>query len=313
MNKVLNTNTKQITRKNKMSKWNLMNERQAYLMIMPALIGFFVFSIYPILWNVRYAFFDYDGINATFIGLDNFIRAFTRDLSFWKSIGNTFIIAYGKLIIEIPLALIIALMLSNKLIKYKKIYSLGFYLPNVTGVAVNCLIFSFLFATFNGPVNNGLMEIGIIDEAINWFGAKWTALFVIMLESLWAGLATNILYFMAGVQNIPEDSIEAAQIDGANKIQIFFKITLPMLAPVMRVILMLAMINGMKIMNAVLLLTNGGPGNSTNVVMLQIYKMFFNPETTPQYGYASALGIITSVIIGILTFIYLKLSKEKDA
>lgn len=311
--KNLKTDVSTVTNKvASIKKTNRQKELQAYIMIAPQVVGFFVFAIYPILWVFRYSFYDYDGINAVFIGFDNFTRAFTRDINFWKSILNTIIIAYGKLIIELPLALVAALVLSNNLIKLKKVFSLAFYLPKITGVAVNCMIFSLMFATVNGTVNSGLMRVGILSEPYNWFGGRWSAMSVIMIESLWSGFAVNVFYFMAGVQNIPGDVIEAAQIDGANQVQTFFKITLPMLAPVVRVVLMLAMVGGMKIMNEVLLLTNGGPVNGTNVVMLQIYKMFFTPEATPQLGYASALGVITTFVIGILTVIYLKISKKAD-
>lgn len=288
-------------------------EKQSYFLIAPQIIGFLVFSLYPIIWVFGYAFYDYDGYNARFVGLENFIRAFTRDPGFWKSILNTFIIAYGKLIIELPLALIIALLLSSGAIKAKKLFSVGYYMPMVTGTATNCLIFSFLFATFNGLINNGLMKIGAIAAPIEWFSQKWTAMFVIMLESLWAGFAANVLYFMAGVQNVPEDVLEAADIDGAGRVTRLFKVTLPMLAPVIRVVLMLAMVNGVKIMNEVLLLTNGGPADSTNVVMLHIYKMYFANDGKPQLGYASALSVITTVILGILTFVYLRISNKADS
>lgn len=288
-------------------------EKQSYFLIAPQIIGFLVFSLYPIIWVFGYAFYDYDGYNARFIGLENFIRAFTRDPGFWKSIVNTFIIAYGKLIIELPLALIIALLLSSGAIKAKKLFSVGYYMPMVTGTATNCLIFSFLFATFNGLINNGLMKIGAIVAPIEWFSQKWTAMFVIMLESLWAGFAANVLYFMAGVQNVPEDVLEAADIDGAGRLTRLFKVTLPMLAPVIRVVLMLAMVNGIKIMNEVLLLTNGGPADSTNVVMLHIYKMYFANDGKPQLGYASALSVITTVILGVLTFVYLRISNKADS
>ncbi len=288
-------------------------EKQSYFLIAPQIIGFLVFSLYPIIWVFGYAFYDYDGYNARFVGLENFIRAFTRDPGFWKSIVNTFIIAYGKLIIELPLALIIALLLSSGAIKAKKLFSVGYYMPMVTGTATNCLIFSFLFATFNGLINNGLMKIGAIVAPIEWFSQKWTAMFVIMLESLWAGFAANVLYFMAGVQNVPEDVLEAADIDGAGRLTRLFKVTLPMLAPVIRVVLMLAMVNGIKIMNEVLLLTNGGPADSTNVVMLHIYKMYFANDGKPQLGYASALSVITTVILGVLTFVYLRISNKADS
>ncbi len=298
--------------KKKMSKSARSKELQSYIMIAPQVIGFFVFSIYPILWVFRYAFYEYDGVDARFIGLYNFVRAFTNDWGYWKSILNTFIIAYGKLIIEIPLALITALLLSHKLIKVKKPFSVIFYLPKVTGTAVNALIFSFLFATFNGVINNLLMDIGIIKAPVAWLSNKWTAIGVVMLQSIWTGFAANTLYFMAGVQAISDDVLEASEIDGASKIQQFFYVTLPMLAPTVKVILMLAMVNGMKIMNEVMLLTNGGPAGATDVVMLRIYKMYYETSGLPQYGYASALGVITTVIIGIVTFIYLKLTKKAD-
>ena len=296
-----------------MKKAKASKERQSLLMIAPQLIGFFVFSLYPVIWLFKYSLYDFDGITAKFIGLENFVRIFTRDAAYWVSVINTIIIAYGKLIVEIPLALIVALALSASGTKFKKMFSVGFYLPRITGVVVNCMIFTFLFSTFNGTVNNALMHLHIISEPVNWFATKWTALFVIMLESLWSGFASNVLLFMAGVQNISEDVIEAAQIDGANAFQSFWKITLPMLAPVIKTILMLAMVNGMKIMNEVLLLTNGGPAGTTDVVMLRIYKQFFDSTLVPQYGYGSAMGVVTTFIIGILTIIYLKISKKADS
>lgn len=290
------------------------NEIQAYMLIILQLIGFVVFSIYPILWVFRYGFYDFDGVTATFCGWDNFVRAFTRDALYWNSVINTFIIAYGKLIVEIPLSFLTALALTSGVVELKRFFMVGFYLPKMTGLAVNCLIFSFLFATFNGPINNILQGIGLIEAPINWLGAKWTALAVIMLRSTWVGFSSNMLYFMAGISGVSEDCLEAAKVDGANGLQVFWKITLPMLAPVLRTILMLAMVNGMKVYQDVMLLTNGGPGGSTNVVMLYLYQLYFESDTAvPQYGYASALGVITTFIIGGVTILYLKLSKKADS
>lgn len=303
-----------MAKKGSLAKAKRQNEIQAYMLIILQLIGFFVFSIYPIFWVFRYGFYDYDGITATFCGWDNFVRAFTRDTLFWTSIVNTFIIAYGKLIVEIPLAFLVALALTSGAVKCKRAFMVGYYLPKMTGLAPNCLIFTFLFATFNGPINNILMNVGLIDGPINWLGAKWTALAVIMIRSTWAGFSTNMLYFMAGVSGVSEDCLEAAKVDGANGWQVFWKITLPMLAPVLRTILMLAMVNGMKAYQDVMLLTNGGPGGSTNVVMLRLYQLYFESDTAvPQYGYASALGIITTFIIAGITIVYLKLSKKADS
>ena len=298
---------------NSLSAAKRKQEMQSYMLIGLQLLGFFVFSIYPILWVFRFGFYDYDGVEATWCGMENFVRAFTRDALYWKSVVNTFLIAYGKLIVELPLAFITALALTSGFIKFKRFFMVGFYLPKMTGIAVNCLIFTYLFATVNGPVNNALLSAGLIDEAIPWLGTKWTALAVIMVRSTWAGFSTNMLYFMAGVSNVSEDCIEAARVDGANSWQVFWKITVPMLAPVLRTILMLAMISGMKAYQDVMLITNGAPGGSTNVVMLYLYQLYFETDgIKAQYGYASALGVITTFIIGGVTVIYLKLSKKAD-
>lgn len=288
-------------------------EIQSYLLIGLQLLGFFIFSIYPILWVFRYGFYDFDGVTATWCGWENFVRAFSRDALYWKSVLNTFIIAYGKLIVEIPLAFLVALALTSGLVKFKRFFMVGFYLPKMSGMAVNCLIFTYLFATVNGPINNILTDAGIIASDIAWLGTKWTALAVIMIRSTWAGFSTNMLYFMAGVSNVSEDCLEAAKVDGANAVKIFFKITLPMIAPVLKTILMLAMVSGMKVYQDVMLLTNGNPGGSTNVVMLYLYQLYFETDgSTAQYGYASALGIITTFIIGGVTMIYLRLTKKAD-
>ncbi len=303
--------TKKVKVKKKYKKQQVVS---SYLMLSPSIIGFFVFSIYPILWVVRYAFYRYDGVdaNTVFIGLDNFIRLF-QDAAYWKSVGNTFLVALPKLIVEIPLALILAVMLSSDKIKFKRIFSVGYYMPHMLGSVVSCLIFTFMFSSFNGVVNNALMAIGVLSEPHNWFADKWSAFSVIILHSFWLGFSTNMLFFMAGIQNIPEDMYEAADLDGANKIQQFLKITVPMIAPTIRIILMLAIVNGLKAYQSVMLLTNGGPANQTNVVMLYIYQAYFEASgTIPQYGYASAMGVIVSFIVAGVTVLYLRVSRKAN-
>lgn len=284
----------------------------SYAVLAPQIIGFFVFTIYPIIWVLRYSVFDYDGVTATFTGIENYIRIFTRDASFWKSVLNTFIISYGKLIIELPLALIAAVIISSSKFKLKRLFSVGFYMPNVISVSVTAMIFVFMFSTFGGAVNTVLQKLRIISAPIDWFANKWSAMLVIMAESIWKGFGINMLFFMSGIQNVPADIYEAAEIDGANKFIQFIKITVPMIAPVLRVIIMLAMVNGIKMMNNVLLLTNGGPNGETNVAMLYLYKMFFQTADKPQYGYASAMGVVISIIIALITVVYLRFTKEAN-
>ncbi len=309
------TKTAGVTKKVKVKKkYKKQQVVSSYIMLMPTIVGFFVFSIYPILWVVRYAFCRYDGVDANtmFIGLDNFIRLF-QDKNYWMSVINTFIIAIPKLVLEIPLALLLAVMLSSSKTKFKRVFSVGYYCPHMLGSVVSCLIFTFMFSSFNGVVNNALMSLGILSEPHNWFADKWSAMFVIILHSFWLGFSSNMLFFMAGIQNIPEDMYEAADLDGANKFQQFVKITVPMIAPTIRIILMLAIVNGLKAYMPVMLLTNGGPANQTNVVMLYIYQQYFETSgVIPQYGYASAMGVIVSFIVAGVTVLYLRVSRKAN-
>ncbi len=283
-----------------------------YLMLAPALIGFLIFTLYPIIWSARYSFYDYDGIDAYFVGFDNFVRVF-RDSRFWEALGTTTILTFGKLIVELPLALFLAIVVNNKL-KGNGLFRITFFLPNIISVAIVGLIFTFLFDGLNGAVNNLLLDWGAIDSPINWFGNKWSALFVIGLASLWQGFGINMMFFLAGVQGIPSELYECASLDGASKWQSFRKITLPMLAPTLQVIFLLAVVGSMKTTDMVLTMTNGEPAGQTEVVMTYIFKYFFNYGQTgfrPQYGYATAMSIVVAIILGVLAAFYLKATKKK--
>lgn len=301
-----------ISRQNR--RFSFSNETQAYLMLLPQIIGFILFSVYPILWIFRYAWFDYDGVTATFNGFENFIRLFTRDPYFWKSIGNTFILAFGKLAIELPLSLFLAVLLNSKL-KGKGFFRTIFYMPNVVSVAIVGLIFAFMFDPFQGIINNIIFKIDPTIQSINWFGGKWTAMSVIAIASIWQNFGINMLFFLSGLQNIPGELYECAMIDGAGKLKQFTSITIPLLAPTMKIIIMLAVIGSLKVTDLVLVLTNGGPAGQTEVVMTYIFKHFFNysgSTVAAQIGYASAMGMVTAIILAIVSFIYLRMTRTKD-
>ena len=295
---------------NKTKNWNRGQVKWCYLFIAPMLIGFLVFTLYPICWAVRYSFFDYDGIEASFVGLDNYIRVFTRDPGYWQAMATTFLMSFGKLLVELPLALLLAILLNNAL-KGSGIFRTIFFLPNIMSTAIMGVIFFFIFDTANGFVNNVLMEFGI--EPVNWFGHKWTAILVIAIVSIWQGFGINMLFFLSGIQGIPADLYECASLDGANKWKSFVHITLPMLAPTMQVILMMAMIGTIQTTDLVLTLTNGQPAGQSEVIMTYIFKYFFsygNTVNASQYGYATAAGIVLAIILGGLTAVYLKVTQK---
>ena len=287
---------------------------QSYLMIAPMFLGFLLFSVYPIIWVFRFAWFDYDGVTAKFIGFANFVRLFTRDPYFWESVLNTFILSFGKLAVEIPLSLILAVFLNMKL-SGRSAYRAIFFMPSVLSTAVIGLIFYFIFASYNGIINNILMQFHLIRVPIDWFGGKWKAMFVLAFASLWNSFGINIIFFLTGLQTIPAELYECAEIDGANGRQQFFRITLPMLYPIMQIIIMLAIIGSMKVTDLVLVLTNGQPGGETEVMMTYIFKYFFSSGDSmqsPQIGYAASLGIIAALIIGLITLVYLRLTRRAN-
>lgn len=295
-------------------KWQK-SDGTAYLMLLPTFILFASFTVYPILWALRYMFYEYDGVTTMrFVGLENFVRAFTRDPAWWTSVGNTFIFAAGKLIIEIPLALLIAVLLTQK-IKGKGLLRGIYFMPTVTAAAVMGLVFSFFFSSYNGIVNLYLTKIGVISEPLEWLADKRLAMVTVIIVSVWQNFGQNVILLMTGLLNIPQDLYESAEIDGANKLQCFFKITMPMLAPMLQLVLMLAIIGSLQSFDSIFVLTGGGPDRATEIMGISIYNKFFaSTGTVADYGYGATLAFISACIIGIFTLFYMRITaKMSDA
>lgn len=294
----------------------IVKNRAAYLMLLPVLVGFGALTLYPNLWVISLSFFKYDGItDPTFIGLENFVRLFTRDPGWWRAVGNTFTFAIGKLLIEMPLALLLASML-NRGLRGSGLFRGVLFLPNVTSMAVMSVVFSLLFAAYNGFFNNTLLSMKWIARPIDWLGTAPTAMIVCILVSTWQSIGINTILFMAGLQGIPEDVYESGDLDGAVGWRRFYYITMPMLARMFQMILMLAIIGSMQIFDLMKVLTSGGPSGTTEVMMTKIYSYFFPSSyaqsSISQVGYGSALGVIASLIIGVVTALYLIASRKMD-
>ncbi|MCD8338044.1 MAG: sugar ABC transporter permease [Lachnospiraceae bacterium] len=163
-------------------------------------------------------------------------------------------------------------------------------------------------------MNSILQSINLIDKPIKWLTSQNVVMAAVTILAVWGGFGNYMLYFITGMTSIPEDVYESAKIDGANGVQTFFHITLPMLAPVMKVVLMLAITGAFKDYESILVLTNGGPGNRSNVMFLYIYNLIFpsSGNTNPQIGYGALLSVVAAVIVGGVTGIYLLVSKKLD-
>jgi raffinose/stachyose/melibiose transport system permease protein len=279
-------------------------------MILPSVIGLSLFVIYPLLWVIRYCVYNYTGIGvATFVGFDNFVRLFTNSPRYWQSVGNTFVFAVGKLLIELPLALVCAAMLSGKL-RGRGFFRTLYFLPSMLSVAVMGIMFFYLFGSYNGVVNEVIRVFG--GKRISWFSDPVLAMLVLMIASIWQNFGLNMLFFMTGLQSISPELYEAAAIDGVNGRQQFFHITIPMLGPVMQMVVMNALLGSLKVTDLILVMTDGRPDGTTEVMMSYIYKQFFasNLGHANNYGYAAVLVLMTAVMLGVVTVIYLRTTRK---
>ena len=305
-------NSRSVLQKKKRWKQNL----QAYSFMLPNLILFTACSLYPVLWTLKYVFYQYGGFGtgvARFVGLANLERVF-RDKVYWESVIHTFTYGFGKVIIIIPLAFFLAFLL-NQQKKGNGVAQSVMFLPTIMSSAVMGLVFYLLFNAYNGEINKYLMDLGLISRPINWLG-KNHAMKTLIITAVWGGVGNYMVYFIAGIQQVSEDAIESARIDGAGRLQTIWYIIIPMLGPILKIIMMLAITSAFNDITNVMVLTEGGPNNATMVMSLYGYRYFFPisaAETTiPQYGYGAAVSVISAVIAGAVTVAYLKVSRKLD-
>lgn len=288
-------------------------ELSAALMLVPTVFLLIVTSIYPFFWMFRYVCCDYNGFTSYFTGAHNFVRML-HDSLFWNSVLHTFEYAFLKLIFIIPFSLILAVFLSQK-IRGSGFFRAVYFMPTVISSAVYSLIFGFIFAVFNGSLNAILSMLGIIDAPLDWLGNPKLVMMSITIVAVWGGLGNYMILFISGMSSISSDVYESAKIDGANGVQTFFRVTLPMLSPIMKVILMLALTSAFKDYQSIMVLTNGGPNNRSQVMFGYIYQLIFGSSESvmqPQIGYATMLSIVAALIIGIVTAVYLFFARKLD-
>ena len=296
---------------------SLKDHAKIYAFLLPNLLLFAALSVYPVVWALRYMFFEYDGIfgsEAAFVGLDNFVRLFTRDPDYWRSVRTTFVYALGKVSFVVPLGFLFALALNRKR-RLDGLLQAVMFLPTIMSAAVMSLVFYLLLNVYNGDVNRYLMAASILKEPVEWLGSKH-ALASVILVGVWGGLGNYMVYFLAGLQRIPAEIYESADLDGASWLRKTFCITLPMLGPVLKIILMLSILAAFHDLGSIMVLTEGGPFDATKVMSLYVYQFFFpisaGVGASVQYGYGSAASVVSAAIVGLVTGVYLFASRKLD-
>ena len=272
-----------------------------YLYIAPWLIGFFVLTLYPFVVSLLYSFTDYDMFQMDFVGLKNYMEIFTTDNTAMDSLGRTLLYTVVSVPLKLAMALTVALML-NKIRKGRGVFYTVFYLPSILGSSVAlAILWKYVFKK-DGLVNLLMGVIGI--EGPNWLGNPDLALPVMMLLPLWQ-MGAPMVIFLAALKNVPTDLTEAARIDGAGPFRIFWKITLPMISPIIFFNAIMQTIEIIQIFTPAYLVTKGGPVKSTYLYSLYLYDTAFRDM---KVGYASALSWILFSIVITFTLVFFSLS-----
>lgn len=306
-----------VSEQNRFGAWlfKLRRSVPTYALLAPTLILFLVMGVYPIIWALKYCLYNYDGTTIPiFVGLDNFRKLFDFKTIFtesgnpfalyWTSWGRTLAYAVIKTLIEIPLAFLCAFFVTSKL-KGRTFFKTLFYMPQILPSFAIFMVFGIMLNPFNGILTRYLSEMGVITANFSILADKHGAFIVGILADTWIYFGLNMLFFIAGLTNIPKDVYESASVDGATGIQRLFYITIPMMARMSQVIIMLSLVGCLKAMGAYFVMTKGGPNHATELTFMYIYNLFFpSSSTTAQYGMGAAIAVVSAVIVGIITAIY---------
>ena len=264
--------------------------------LLPFLVLYLGFTLWPLVATIIYSFFDWDGAQPLnqFIGIDNYTRILSDPL-FWSAFRNTLLFAVLNTVIKLPLTLLAAVLLTRRWLLFKRFFRTVFFLPIILPVALSGLVFTYLLNPSNGALNSFLLEHGLLKQPIDLLGHDNTALLAVILISVWQIFGQYMLYWMAALQQVPEELYEAADLDGANERQKMFHVTLPLIRPVAVIITLLALVNALHVFGIIVTLTAGGPGRATSVVSYFISTEALR-EAPFKYGYASAAALIFAVL-----------------
>lgn len=305
-------------KKKKISKLNN-RTKYAVFFLAPFVILYLVFGLYPILYSFYISLTDWTfGKEIHFVGLQNYINLITTDPYFWKSVWNTLLLMVLYIPGSLAAALLLSFLIFQRRTRFKNFFQVTFFLPNVTTAVAVGLMFALMFDWQTGMINKVLMQTGIIQENINWLGTPGTARIVTGLMLFWTYFGYCTIFYLSGMAGISEDLYEAATLDGANKWQTLWYITLPNLRSTTTFLLLTSFISGSQIMAEPQLLLNGwgsvgqtvgGPDRSCLTIVWYLYDAAFGNGTTLRYGKGAAIGYISFVMIMIVVALWNSLQK----
>lgn len=280
-----------------------------YLFLLPSLFFFIAFVVYPMVMCVFTSLFDSSmdrNKEAIFIGLGNYVELF-QDPIFLRALFNTVIIV----VVSVPTVCIFSLWVGSRIYNMRSwacsILRVVFYLPVVTGSVAVTVVWKWMFNNYYGIFNYLGKSTGLLDQNISWLGDPRFALWCIILILFTTSVGQPIVLYVSALGNVDQSLVEAAQVDGATNIQVFWKIKWPQIMPTTLYILIITTINSFQCFALIQLLTSGGPNHSTDTIM---YYIYYNAFTLYRYGFANAMGVVLAILIAILSAVQFKLTKS---
>lgn len=282
------------------------------LFVLPALLLFVVFSVYPFFKVFQLSLFEWDGISTTmrFVAFRNYWDILTKNAAWWISIKNAVYITFLALTVQNALALGLAWAVDRN-IRAGNIYRVIFYIPPILSGIVVGLIWNWIFDGNYGLLNHFLSTIGLQEMTRAWLADPKTALLSVATIHMWKGFGWGFIILLAGLQNIPRELYESARVDGAGEWYIFWRITVPLMIPVFVLVSILTILGTMQIYDLVVSTTGGGPGYNTEVPMTRLVSVMLGAG---RFGYACAMGVIFGIVLLALSLIQMRVGKklEKD-
>lgn len=267
-----------------------------YVFIAPWLVAFLAFDLFPTLSAFYYSFTDWNVIakQSNWVGTENYQRMFTGDRLFWKSVNNTLYYVAFSVPLGVVAGFLLALLLNTK-VRFQGMFRTMFYLPAVVPTVAATMVWLWIFDTNNGILNWSLGLVGI--DPIRWLTSPDWSKNALIIMSLWS-IGGGMVIYLAGLQNIPQDLYEAADVDGASGWSKLVNITIPLMTPTIFFNLLLGLIGSFQVFNAAFIMTGGGPVNSTRFYMLHLYEKAFQDS---QMGYACAMAVLLFVVVLLIT------------
>lgn len=277
-------------------------------MVAVASVFVIVFSYIPMIQAFFLSLQTGKGANLEFNGLANYARML-KDTTFWTSLGNTLLYALFQIPIMLILALLIAVLLNDPKLKLRGFYRTCIFLPCVTSMVSYSILFKNLFSV-DGVVNQLLMNLHIVDSPIPFVLDAFWAKVVVIVALIWRWTGYFMIFYLSALQNIDNSVYEAGKIDGCNFFQSLFRITLPLLKPIVFLTSIMALNNTLQLFDEVVNLTQGGPGNATRTISEYIYDLSF--KFVPSYGYSAAISYVVLLIVIVLTLVQKGITGKKD-